>query len=44
MQFSNEALMVARDALDLDEDAAADVMCWSTRFLIPQPSNSQPDQ
>jgi hypothetical protein len=34
--------MVARHALDLDEDAAADVMCWSTRFLIPQPSNSQP--
>jgi hypothetical protein len=36
--------MVVRHALDLDEDAAAHVMCWSTRFLIPQPSNSQPNQ
>jgi hypothetical protein len=29
-----EALVVARDALDLDEQAAADVMCWSARSLI----------
>jgi acyl-CoA reductase-like NAD-dependent aldehyde dehydrogenase len=29
-----EALIVARDALDLDEVAAADVMCWSARSLI----------
>jgi hypothetical protein len=29
-----EALVVARDALDLDEEAAADVMCWSARSLI----------
>ncbi|MCW2562748.1 MAG: TetR/AcrR family transcriptional regulator, partial [Mycobacterium sp.] len=26
--------LVARDALDLDEVAAADVMCWSARSLI----------
>jgi hypothetical protein len=26
-----EALVVARDALDLDEEAAANVMCWSAR-------------
>jgi hypothetical protein len=29
-----EALVVARDALELDEEAAADVMCWSARSLI----------
>jgi hypothetical protein len=29
-----EALVVARDALDLDEEAAANVMCWSARSLI----------
>jgi hypothetical protein len=29
-----EALGVARDALDLDEQAAGDVMCWSARSLI----------
>jgi len=29
-----EALVVARDALDLDEEAAADVMCWSARATI----------
>jgi AcrR family transcriptional regulator len=29
-----EALVVARDALDLDEEAATDVMCWSARSLI----------
>jgi AcrR family transcriptional regulator len=29
-----EALVVGRDALDLDEEAAADVMCWSARSLI----------
>jgi AcrR family transcriptional regulator len=29
-----EALVVARDALDLDEEAALDVMCWSARSLI----------
>jgi hypothetical protein len=29
-----EALVVARDALDLDEEAAADVMCWSAPSLI----------
>jgi hypothetical protein len=29
-----EALVVAGNALDLDEEAAADVMCWSARSLI----------
>jgi AcrR family transcriptional regulator len=29
-----EALVVARDALDLDEVAAAVIMCWSPRSLI----------
>jgi hypothetical protein len=29
-----EALVVARDALDLDEVEAADAMCWSARSLI----------
>jgi AcrR family transcriptional regulator len=29
-----EAVVVARDALDVDEVAAADVMCWSARSLI----------
>jgi AcrR family transcriptional regulator len=29
-----EALVVARDALDLHEEAAADVLCWSARSLI----------
>jgi hypothetical protein len=25
---------VARDALDLDAEAAADILCWSARSLI----------
>jgi AcrR family transcriptional regulator len=29
-----EALVVARDALDLEEEAAADVMCWSARAIV----------
>jgi hypothetical protein len=29
-----EAPVVARDALDLDEVAGADIMCWSARSLI----------
>lgn len=29
-----EAMIVARDALGLDEEAAADVMCWSARAII----------
>jgi len=30
----SEALIVARDALDLEEEAAVDVMCWSARAII----------
>jgi AcrR family transcriptional regulator len=33
-QCGVEALVVARDALGLDEEAAADVMCWSARAII----------
>jgi AcrR family transcriptional regulator len=29
-----EALVVARDALGLEEEAAAEVMCWSARAII----------
>jgi AcrR family transcriptional regulator len=29
-----EALVVARDALDLDAEAAANILCWSARSLI----------
>jgi AcrR family transcriptional regulator len=30
----SEALIVARDALDLDEKAAVEVMCWSARAIV----------
>lgn len=33
-QCGVEALVVARDALGLEEQAAADVMCWSARAII----------
>jgi hypothetical protein len=39
-----EALVVARDALDLDEDAAVDVMCWSARSLISTAIEQSADQ
>jgi AcrR family transcriptional regulator len=29
-----EALVVARDALGLDEEAAADILCWSARAIV----------
>ena len=29
-----EALVIARDALDLDADEAADLLCWSARSVI----------
>jgi hypothetical protein len=33
-QCGVEALVVARDALGLEEQAAADVLCWSARAII----------
>jgi AcrR family transcriptional regulator len=32
--YGVEALVVARDALELDEEGAVEVMCWSARALI----------